>query len=298
MSFVKRKFDTFNTISIKHPQLYSLVKMNEFNIKQTGFFWCDHSQKLIRIKMLLENPFVNEENKETFMVNFSRFQRTINGFKKLVRLWRIKKKCLVYPNTTDLKGNELTDYKPHLVIDLIENNTIYSFYIHDLLKMWNMCLRTRMCVIETPAKLKNPYTNLAFSNTNLYNIYYKALFGGITRPPVVDMCFQCRFYIQTLLHNYGAQLREWAIADYAETDEISLYNELIGVQAEYGSLLPRLRVSQQFSDTIKMKQIKIYKPIIQAYCFMSYSNNSHLISRFNTLFFRLVEAYSRETLIL
>jgi hypothetical protein len=298
MSLIKKKFDTFNSISIKHPPLYALVRMSEFNIKQIGFFWCDHTQKLIRIKKLLENPFVNDENKEKFMVNFSRFQKTINGFKKLVRLWRIKRKYLVYPNTTDLKGNELTDYKPHLVIDLIENNTIYSFCIHDLLKMWNMSLRTRMCVIETPVQLKNPYTNLAFSNTNLYNIYYKALFEGLTRPPVVDMCFQCRFSIQTLLHTYGAQLREWAITDYAETEDISLYNELVGVYTDYGNLLPQLRVSRDFSDSIKIKQIRIYMPIIQAYCFMAYSNNSHLISRFNTLFFRLVEAYERETPIL
>jgi hypothetical protein len=292
---VKKKFDTFNSTFIKPPQLYALITMKEFNIKQPAFFWCDHSQKLKKIKMLLENPFINDANKAVFLVDFSRFQKTINGFKKLLRLWRIKKKCIVYPNTTDLKGNELTDYKQNLVIDLMENDTIYSFYIHDLLKMWSMSLKQRMYVIECPTKLKNPYTNLAFSLTNLYNIYYKALFNGIRRPPLVDMHFHCRFSIQLLLHTYGAQLREWAITDYAEYEELSLYNELLGIHSEYGDLLPKLRVNETFSDSIKIRQIKIYKPIIQAYCFMSYSNNSHLISKFNILFFRLIDAYRKET---
>ena len=295
MSVVKKRFDTYNSILIKHPPVYALINMAAFDIKQTAFFWCDHSQKLRKIKMFLENPFVNGANKEKFMESFSRFQKTINGFKKLVRLWRIKKKCIVYPNTTDLKGNELSDYKPKLLIDLIENGTIYSFCIHDLLKMWSIALRQRICVIERPTKLKNPYTNLAFSLTNLYNIYYKALFNGIRLPPLVDMHFHCRFSIQLLLHTYGSQLREWAITDYAENEELSLYNELIGIHSDYGYLLPKLRVDESFSDSIKIRQIKIYKPIIQAYCFMSYSNNSHLISKFNILFFRLVDAYRKET---
>jgi hypothetical protein len=295
MSLVKKNFGTFKTSFAKHPPLYALIKMDVFDIKQPTFFWCDHSQKLQKVKMIVENLFISDKNKHEFLVNFSRFQKTINGFKKLVKIWRIKKKCIVYPNTTDLKGNDLTDCKPHLLIDLIEDNTIYSFYIHDLLKMWNIALKQRMYVIEQPTTLKNPYTNLEFSITNLYNIYYKALFNGIRRPAIVEMHFHCNFSIKMLLCTYGAQLREWAVTEYSETNDISLYNELIGVYSDYGHLLPKLRVSDSFSVKIKMRQIEIYKPIIQAYCFMAYSNNSHLISQFNTIFFSLVEAYSRET---
>ena len=293
MSFVKKKPDTFNECFVKPPQLQALIKMPEFHIKQTSFFWCDHSQKLRKTKMLLENPFISDRNKASFIVKFARFQRTMNAFKKLVRMWRIKKNCLVYQNTTDLKGVELSDYKQHLVVDLIENDTIYSFYIHDLLKMWSIALRQRMYVIETPTKFKNPYTNMAFGLTNLYNIYYKALFNGIRRPPLIDMHFNCRFSIKLLLYTYGTQLREWAITDYAETHDISLYHELVGIHTEHGYLLPQLRVSELFSDSVKLKQIKIYKPIIQAYCFMSYSTNNHLITRFTELFFKLMETYSK-----
>jgi len=284
---------------VKHPSLYSLIRMPVFNIKnmETAFFWCDHSEKMNRMNELLENPFINAGNKKQFLDNFSRFQRTINGFKKLVKLWRIKKKYIIYPNTTDLKGNDLSDYKSHLLIDLIEDKTIYSFYIHDLLKMWNITLKQRMYVIERPTKLKNPYTNVVFSLTNLYNIYYKALFNGIRRPPIVDMFFNCNFSIQSLLYSYGSQLREWAIIDYIEPDheDVCLYDELISVQRDYGHLLPNLRVDKRFSDSIKIRQIKIYKPIIQAYCFITYSNNGHLISKSNTLLSFLIEAYQRET---
>ena len=294
MTLVKKKFDELDYVFIKPPPLYSLIKMREFNIKNVAFFWCDYTQKLQKIKMLMENTFLNNKSKDEFLVNFARFQRTVNAFKKLVRMWRIKKKFLFYPNTTDLKGNELSEYKHHLVIDLIENKTIYSFYILDLLKMWNMALRQRMYVIETPTKLKNPYTNLEFSASNLYNIYYKARFNGIRIPLPVEMHFNCSFSMTLLLHNYGSQLREFAISDYTESDDVSLYNELIAIQNDYGYLLPKLRVRESFSEIIKMKQIKIYNPIIQAYCFMSYSNNSHLISRYNSLFFKLVDAYAKE----
>lgn len=283
MSFVK------NT----RPELYELISMQAFDIKQTAFFWCDHSRKLRKIKMLLENRFMSEKTKEEFMVNFSRFQRTINTFKRTVRLWRIKKKYLIYQNTTDLKGVELSDYKPHLVLDLIEHNTVYSFYIHDLLNMWNVALGQRMYIIEAPIPLKNPYTNVEFSRTNLFNIYYKALLNGIRRPPRVDMHFQCCFSIKLMLASYGTQLREWTLTDYAQTEDLSLYHELTIIQMDYGNLLPHLKVNDLHSDKFKMHQIKSYKPLIQAYCFMCYSSNSHLISKFTTLFYKLIHSYNR-----
>jgi hypothetical protein len=275
------------------PNLYELISMRAFDIKQTAFFWCDHSQKIKKIKSLLGNRFMSDKTKEEFMVNFSRFQRTLNTFKRSVRLWRIKKKYLIYQNTTDLKGVELSEYKPHLVIDLIENNTVYSFYIHDLLKMWNIALGQRMYIIESPIPLKNPYTNVEISRTNLFNIYFKALLNGIRRPPRVDMHYQCCFSMKLMLSSYGTQLREWAITDYAQTEDLCLYHELTGIKLDYGNLLPQLKINDSFSEKFKMHQIKTYKPIIQAFCFMSYSSNSHLISRFTTLFYKLIDSYNR-----
>jgi hypothetical protein len=207
-------------------------------------------------------------------------------------MWRIKRKYVVYQNTTDFKGVELSEYKKELVIDLIENNTLYSFLIHDLLKIWSVALRQRMHVFESPQRFKNPYTNVPFSITNLYNIYYKALFNLIKRPPLVDMHFNTKFSLQLLLRTYGSQMREWAITDYANTEDISLYSELIGIQQDYGHILRGLRTNERFSNNIKLRQIKQYRRLIQAYCFISYSNNSHLISHFTKIFYALINLHN------
>jgi hypothetical protein len=290
-SSIKKKYEIITKLA-NQPPLYTLMRMPEFGIKHTAFFYCTHSEKLVKLKQFLSNTYVSENAKDEFLEKYARFQRTINGFKKLVRRWRLSRKYVVYPNTTDLKGVELSEYKPHLVINLVENGTIYGFYILDLLKMWNIALKQRMYVIETPHSLRNPYTNLPFTKTNLYNIYFKAHFSGIKKPMTVEMCFQCRFSMPLLMATYGAQLREMAIVEYSETEDISLYHELMGIQADYGSLLPMLSTNTEYTDDIKMFQIKKYKPLIQAFCFMSYSTNNHLVSQFNTMFHRLADAYN------
>jgi hypothetical protein len=291
MSIIKKKYDVISRLA-NQPPLYTLMKSPVFGIKHTAFFYCSHADNLLKLRQFLSNNYVSEQAKEEFLVKFSRFQRTINGFRRLVRKWRIKRNCVVYPNATDLKGVELSEYKPHLVINLVENGTIYGFYLLDLLKMWNIALRQRTYIIETPESLKNPYTNLPFNRANLYNIYFKAHFSGIKRPISVEMYYQSRFSIPRLLATYGSQLREMALLEYAETEDTCLYHELIGIQTEYGSQLPMLSTNTEYTDAIKMFQIKKYMPLIQAFCFISYSTNSTLVSQFTTLFYRLIDAYN------
>ena len=288
---IKKKYEVVTKLA-NQPPVYSLMTMPAFDIKHAAFFYCTHSEKLDKLRQFLSNAFVSDQTKAEFLVKYARFQRTLHGFKRLVRKWRLARKCVVYPNTTDLKGVELSEYKPHLVINLVENDTLYSFYLLDLLKMWNIALRDRMYVIETPHSLKNPYTNLPFTNVNLYNIYFKAHFSGIKKPMPVEMHYQCRFSMPLLLATYGSQLREMAVVEYSETEDISLYHELMGIHTDYGRQLPMLRTNTEYSDDIKMLQIKKYKPLIQAFCFMSYSTNSHLVSQFTTLFYRLIDAYN------
>ena len=272
------------------------MSMKEFDLLRfTPFFWCEHSEKFGKVSFLMGNNFLNNNSKDIFLSKFSRFQRTINAFKKLAKMWRIKRKYVVYQNTTDFKGVELSEYRKELVIELIENNTVYSFLIHDLLKIWCVALRQRIHAFENPLKFKNPYTNMPFSITNLYNIYYRAFFNLIKRHPLVDMHFNSKFSLQLLLRTYGSQMREWAIYDYANTDDISLYYELIGIQEEYGHILRCLRTDERFSNNVKLKQIKQYRQLIKTYCFISYSNNNHLISHFTKIFYALINLHNEHT---
>lgn len=259
---------------------YNLIKHTSPFTAYCSYFYCDHTSKFARLAKFMENPFISKANKETFLIFFSNVQRRINAFKNLVRRWRIKRKYIVCPVTTDFTGNELSTYKPHLTIDLIECNVVYSFYIHDLLNIWNRALRMRSYVIEQPQTIMNPYTNVPFSINNLYNIYYKALFNGTRIYNFINLHYLSGFSIKKMLCIFGAQFREEAIIDYAKSGDLSTYYELSRIYAQYRPIMNNVYISDSLPNDIKTQQIIEFKTIILIYCILNYSNNSNRIEHY------------------
>lgn len=276
------------------PNVYQLMSIPILFTKYRYFFNCNHNKNFYCLYKFLHNNLINNESKEQFLLYFYRFQKTINGFKKLIKLWKLKKKYLYYTNSTDFKGCELTEYKSHLVISLIENDTIYKFNILELLKIWSNSLRERTFIIENPQSFKNPYTNINFSMHNLYNIYFKALFNGINIPLFVHMFYNVNFNINELLCKYSSQLREEALKDYIYNSELELYYELTCIYNDYNQQLPFLNVSDDYSIDFKKYQLNKYKNLIVAYCYISYSNNSFLLSMYNKKMMHLINEHRKQ----
>jgi hypothetical protein len=180
----------------------------------------------------------------------------------------------------------LSEYKKHLVIDLIENNTIYSFNLLELIKMWNIALHGRTYMIEYPQELKNPYTNISFKPHNLYNIYFKALFNGFHLPVFVSMYFNSNFSMNKFIMYYNCQVKEEAVHEYANSSDMYIYYELKRISREYPHIFPFLKVSENYSESIKSKQISDYKNVLKAYCYICYSRNNELITNATHQFYK------------
>ena len=96
------------------------------------------------------------------------------GFLKLYSIYKWKK-AKVYNIDSDLHGNPLNNDK--YTIRLLENNTIYTFKIHDLLNiikdnLSNIYIAEYLIFFQEPKMIKNPYTNIIFKKSLLYNIYF------------------------------------------------------------------------------------------------------------------------------
>ena len=71
---------------------------------------------------------------------------------------------------TDMGLNKL-NINDHNVFCLFHNNSKYLFLINDLIKIINSSLTNSYMFFSQPLPSKNPYNNLPFTKSNLYNIY-------------------------------------------------------------------------------------------------------------------------------
>ncbi len=150
-----------------------------------------------------------------------------NSFKKLIRIWKFKKKNIVYDHDVDLYFNPLSDLKPHLKLNILQNNTIYKFRISDLINLWVDALSHTENLFCKPLFLKNPYTNIKFQTFNLYNIFFAIYYSSYNVPEIIYRYFKCGMNIDLYMLSYYPIIKEHAIDNYFDNSTISEQYEFI-----------------------------------------------------------------------
>jgi hypothetical protein len=129
------------------------------------------------------NKFVHYDNyiknKTAFMYSpdeyrefFFKLQKiyfSIIKLKQLVKHKYYKK----YDYDCDLIGNQLSTFKEKHVITIIENETLYTFSVKDLINNIYTSITDNAGMFWEPKYPTNPYTGLPISKHNLYNIFFK-----------------------------------------------------------------------------------------------------------------------------
>ena len=124
---------------------------------------------LVLEKDIINNNFIREYTKTNFKKLFYKALKIYILILKFIGNIKIKRYNDPLINT-DLMLNKLDEYKDKDIIIIYENKTKYKFYIYDLIKLWNTSLLNQEELFSYPKRLKNPYTNLNFSELNLYKI--------------------------------------------------------------------------------------------------------------------------------
>ena len=154
------------------------------------------------------------------------------NFYVIFRKFYLKKKYEnIKPNDNDEDLN-LTPFSKHRkenIINIVENDVIYKFFIFDLIKIINTNLCYSYAMFVEPKCSRNPYTNVPFSLHNLYNIYFFIKKLQIKMPTLVHLYFQCNFDTDIILLNYESVIRDEIIKYYYHdtTEEKNIMTFLI-----------------------------------------------------------------------
>jgi len=224
-----------------------------------------YKNKFIMFKETL-NSFLSF-SREKFIQYFCKIQKTYYALCRFAFLYKYKKSVMSV--TTDMGLNDININNKN-VLCIYHIDTRYLFNINDLIKIINTSLTNAPMFFVEPLASKNPYNNLPFIKSNLYNIYFFIRFNTNIYDDLFFKFFHCNFDLSLFYKKYEHLLREYSIKNFIknlpDSDFIGEINKML-YRYNYNNN-NKIIINNEFP---KKKLIKIMKPYLVLYLQSIYS---------------------------
>ena len=242
---------------------------------QNYFFKCFLNKKnykhnkFVFYTEIVKNKFMTEFMRNEFIDNFNKIQRVYHIFNRIAFLYKYKKSKLIVDS--DLCLNKL-DINHNLTFCLYQENNKYLFNINEIVKIISTALMNSPLFFSEPLVSKNPYNNIPFSKSTLYNIYFTTQRKNIKIHELFQKFFLENFDLTNFKKYNEHIIREYAIDNYVKnsTDDI-IYNAIINMLEEYNKIVLNCNRFRFCVNFPKDKIILAMKPFINLYYRSKYS---------------------------
>ena len=250
---------------------FELLDTNEKKI----FLICDVSYTNVSFfnQNIIGNIFLEEKSIEYCSDIYCKAKRILNILSRTVYLYKLKK-AIIYDVNKDLYFNDLDIYKSKHKITIYQNKTLYSFRTANLILMWVDKLENNNELFPEPLDLKNPYTNIKFSKSNLYNIYFSLLFNGFNIPLTIKFFYLNEFNIIGFSSRYYTFLKDLAIENFMKNgSSYEKYEQLQNMFYEFKSKINFIVLNDEVRISDRLDLIFIFKNILNYYLIGKFSCN-------------------------
>jgi hypothetical protein len=224
--------------------------------------------KYYYLNEFLKNNFISNEVKDKFVVFFQKMQRSYFSFSKLAQIYKFKK--IPVSVNTDMCMNEI-DPNNKNVITIIQNDSKYLFLTSDLLRIINSSLLNSCHFFPEPLQPKNPFNNLPFNKSTLYNIYFFIKYNTIHSAILFSLFFKSNFNIDNFLYDNETLIRDTFIKNYAKNTPASVlyhdFKNMININMRYTK---KLLINPEIPNE---KLIDIFRPYLHLYYEFRYGVN-------------------------
>jgi hypothetical protein len=234
----------------------------------------DIKSKYKQYKLLFDNYLVgcSENIKHEISDSFYKIQKIYNILNRFVYRYKYKKTKIVV--NADMCLNELKEGDKN-VISIIQDNSKYLFTVKDLINIINTSLTNAHSFFVEPKNIKNPYNNVSFNKSTLYNIYFYIKFNTKEYSDLLFKFFKCDFNITIFKNTYESILREQIITNYVNKSASNiLLAEIKNMIDEFNELCEISKMNNKIiidKDFPKNRLIKIMRPYFYLFCKAIYS---------------------------
>lgn len=236
--------------------------------KYETFFNCipiRRCSKFEQLQGLLNNPFISDIVREDILNIFCKIQKCLYAISKLKKIF-ILKRTLLY-NTDDLYMNPISPTGKNVIV-ILQNNTRYVFHIRELMHSINSSLSNCCHFFPSAITCKNPYTNIAFSKSALYNIYFAVRSSTYLMPLLFHKYFLCNFDYRVFCTENNGLINEEYLKTYLENSCLSNVFESVVEMFQVHNI--KCNIHRTFP---KQELYDIMKPYLKLYFISNFSIN-------------------------
>lgn len=254
----KVDFITYAFLSnIKNDAIYHKLKHKFYILKNT----------------ILENTFITKTKQEYILNKFYLAQKCYRGFCKLAFKYKIKKAKVFAMNMDLYLSTSLSSLPPRVVIFLYDESSkiIYKFRLSDLITIIKNDLSNAPDFFIEPQSIKNPYTNVPFTNAQLYSIYFKISDSLLLMPILFQLFYSNNFDLQEFTRRNECIIRDYAINSFLKGATADIKHKyILKMLRTYNHLLSNIIIDPSFP---KKKLIKVFNSYLEMYLITKYSLN-------------------------
>ena len=287
--------NTFFLIIKKYFKITDNPFQNLDSLQKIIFFMFVHKKERslkIKFKYFLDeinNIFLTEEQKDDFINIFCKIQKTYFALSRFAYTYKYKKAKIVVD--FDLCLNPI-DINNKNSICLLQEKYKYCFRINDLINIIDTALSNSPNFFSDSLISKNPYNNVPFNKSTLYNIYFNITSKTFIVSELINKFFLSNFDIDKFEKNYEYLIREHSIQKYVKNTNIdTLYNSILSMIDFYNNnTINDIKIHNKFP---KKQLVYIMKPYLKLYLSFKYSLiTTEKINSQNILYKKLKDFYT------
>jgi hypothetical protein len=223
-------------------------------------------------KESLNNFLIKNKKENEFIYYFYKIQKTYNILNRFIYNYKLKKSKIVV--NVDFCSNQLT-VEDEKVMCIYHNKSKYLFHITDLIKIIETALTNSSFFFANPKSIKNPYDNIPFNKSTLYNIYFFIYFNTNYKSEFFFKFFEVDFNLTTFKFNNEYLLRNYCIKNYVYKSPsnilLSEIKKLINIFNLYCIKIKIKNLINIDKDFPKDKLIKIMQPYLLLFIMSQYA---------------------------
>jgi hypothetical protein len=212
--------------------------------------------KFSKIKNLLQNKLFSIRERNKIFGVFSKAQKYYSVLSKFAYICKLK--MAQFKVKTDLLLNDIDTKKDNVFI-VYQNKAKYAFVINDLNNMITISLSNCPYWFAEPLEIKNPYNNLPFNKTTLYNLYFYIRRNLFTMPMLFELFFNCNFDLPQFKLNNENYIREVNIKNYAYRSHYStLHLYVLDMFHDYRDYTENINIHKHFPKKVLVDKMRPY----------------------------------------
>lgn len=263
--------ETYKFISSPTPIKKETIQIL-YEIINTLFFYEKNNKKKKKEKFFLfykkiqNNIFIKKETKQELEEIFNKSQKTYLSLLKFSNI--IKSRYASVKVKTDLCGvqikNKIIINETHSIIQG-GINSAYWFSPCDLINIIMNAITYSNYFVHVPLDPRNPYTNINFTKTQLYNIYIKLhLETNYILPTLLTKYFLCEFNLKKFQIENECYIREHIIKSHITNSSLTvLYDDIMEMIEIY------FTIDKDFPKPVLLE-------IMRPYLYLFYIKNYHI----------------------